>query len=73
MAKGDDRRQVIEEFEEAVNMAPRIWRNGSRPTSPSRSARVTARASPRATSLAAGSSRSSERRSPTTPTTTSLT
>jgi hypothetical protein len=53
----DDRQQVIEEFDEAVNMTPRSWRSGSRPTSRSRSARATAGASQRATGRGAGSSR----------------
>ncbi len=70
MARGDERRQVIEEFDEAVNMTPKELEEWLQ-TDESESARATGAASPRATSRAAGSSRSSERRGPPTQTTTS--
>ncbi len=52
----DDRQQVIEEFDEAVNMTPKELEERLQ-TDESKSARATAGASHRATGRGAGSSR----------------
>ena len=70
MAKSDE--QVIEEFDQAVNMSSKELEEWLE-TDESKAVRRTAGASPRATSRAARSSRSSERTSPTTPRMTSST